>query len=112
MGLYFSSWFLNWHGTYTGRPKKSDTPITHISVMICQFKRKSSIKDLFKEILAKHLEVICAKDGRYIFINEKVMDISVSHAFKAIYMNFNRNVQKAHFDLESLNFGDQYWKSI
>ena len=78
--------------------------------MIYQFKRKSSIKDLFKEILAKHLEVICAKDGRYIFINKKVMDISVRHDFKTIYTNFNRNAQKGHSDIMSLKFGNQYWK--
>ena len=61
-----------------GDPKK----MIPLIVLICQFKRKSSIKDLFNGIVAKHLEVICAKDGRYIFINKKVMTISVKHDFQ------------------------------
>ena len=64
--------------TVPGDPKKTIPLI----VLICQFKRKSSIKDLFNGIVAKHLEVICAKDGRYIFINKNVMSISVKHDFQ------------------------------
>ncbi len=32
-------------------------------------------------ILARGLEIMCAKDGRYIFINKKVMVISGRHDF-------------------------------
>lgn len=32
--------------------------------------------------------------------------------FNAKYMNFNRNVQITHSDIESINFGDQYWKKV
>ncbi|MCP4984782.1 MAG: hypothetical protein GY928_01585 [Colwellia sp.] len=33
--------------------------------------------------LAIGLEIICAKDGQYIFINKKVMASSVRHVFMA-----------------------------
>ncbi len=50
--------------------------------MICQYKTKSAIKNLFHGVVARHLEV-SAEDGWYIFINKKVMGVFVSHDFKA-----------------------------
>ena len=51
-----------------------------------QFTKHSVSTNLFHGVLARHLGVICAKDGRFIFINKKVMAIFVRHVFKAKYM--------------------------
>ena len=80
-----------WHDMcLPGDPKK----MIPLIVLICQFKRKSSIKDLFNGIVAKHLEVICAKDGRYIFINKNVMSISVKHDFQDNIYKFQQKCAK------------------
>ena len=55
-------------------------------VMNGQFTKHSVSTNLFHGVLARHLGVICAKDGRFIFINKKVMAIFVRHVFKAKYM--------------------------
>ena len=59
-------------------------------------------------LVARYRKVIFAKDWVYIFINKKVMAISVRHVFLADYMNINRNRRKSHPDLRSPNFDDQY----
>jgi hypothetical protein len=71
------------------------------------FTKTSAITNVFHGVVDRHLEVMCAKDGRFIFINKKVMAIFARHVLKAKYMNFNSN---AHSDMKSLNFGNQYWK--
>ncbi len=50
--------------------------------MACEFKKNSDInKKMFQRVVTRLLEVICAKDGLYIFINNN-MDIFEMTGFK------------------------------
>ncbi len=62
---------------YTGCPKKNAT----LSLRICRFRKCAAIFKPPGGISARGLDVMFAKDGRYILINKKVMAISVWHDF-------------------------------
>ena len=57
-------------------------------------------------VLAKGLGVVCAKDGRYNFINKKITAVFLRHDFIEYYINITRNWRKSKSDLRSCNFDD------